>query len=173
MALLMNPAFCIDILRKHLPTQDVAEVCPQRQQKDPQISHQRQQKNPQIYIIYMLSYNRRSICLCCVVTLLWRHSFERINFCDFDSYFITCLIADLENKQKAPSRYMYSCDRGHVSLQEIDALLIGFPASEPCCCVHLPTFSSSPGSNTCHLNFCARTVLLHTHAARFRIKILR
>ena len=50
--------------------------------------------------IYILSYNRRSICLCCVVTLLWRHSFERFNFWNFNSYFITCLIADLENKQK-------------------------------------------------------------------------
>ena len=48
----------------------------------------------------MLSYNRRSICLCRVVTLLWRHSFERINFWNFNSYFITCLIADLENKLK-------------------------------------------------------------------------
>ena len=59
MALLMDPAFCIDILRKHLSTQDLAEVSPQRQQKDPRISqrqqkdprisHQRQQKNPQVY----------------------------------------------------------------------------------------------------------------------------
>ena len=52
MALLMDPAFpafCIDMLRKHLSTQYVAEVCLQRQQKDPQISNQRQQKNPQIH----------------------------------------------------------------------------------------------------------------------------
>ena len=90
MALLMDPAFCIDILRKHLWTQDIADVCPQRQQKDPQVYNH----------IYMLSYNRRSICLCCVVTLLWRHSFERINFWNFHGYFITCLIIDLENKQK-------------------------------------------------------------------------
>ena len=31
MALLMDPAFCIDEMRKHRSTQDVAEVCPQRQ----------------------------------------------------------------------------------------------------------------------------------------------
>ena len=70
MALLMDPAFCIDILRKHLSRQDVAEVCDQRQQKDPQISHQRQQKNPQIYVfIYAFSATTGDQSACAALSL--------------------------------------------------------------------------------------------------------